>query len=206
MSVFASILAAALASAYVEVPKTDVRSVHFLSPVLSVSRPKNGTSAYVRGPLRVDMAFSSGHVRKPLLRIVCLCEADGELVWSDGLWDRPGTNARIPRSDVANAFRTAGRESACSEPSCISAVMPEVGTEPYAAATYGEKDINRGFFRFDRVSSGVKLLLYRFEVWQNGVCAEAWESARTGLGKYDIPKDWFVRGRYQGKFRYLKSN
>jgi len=205
MSALVPVLAVLLAGAYVEVPATAVKSVHFLSPSLAVSRPKVGGTAFIHGPLRVDMTLSARTLRKPLLRIVCLCEAAGELVWMEGLWDRPGTNERMSRSVVSAAFKAAGRD-ACSEPSCISSVMSEAAAQPYVAATYGEPDNGKGFFRIDRVSTGVRLLLYRFEVWQNGVLAEAWESSRSGLGPYDIPLDWFVRGRYQGRFRYVKGN
>lgn len=205
MSVLGPVLAVFLAGAYVEVPKPDVRSVHFLSPSLAVSRPKVGGSSYIHGPLRVDMTFAAQTVRKPLLRIVCLCEVSGELVWMDGLWDRPGTNTRLSRSTVSAAFKAAGRD-ACSEAACISSVMSEAAVQPYMAANYGEPDNSKGFFRVDRSPTGVRLLLYRFEVWQNGVLADAWESSRAGLGSYGIPRDWFVRGRYQGKFRYVKGN
>lgn len=206
MSVGLSILAAILAAAWVDVPKTDVKSVRFPVPGLSVTRSKSGTTAYVGGPIRVDMSISGGHVRKPILRIVCLCESNGELLWMDGLWDKPKTNAQLSRSDVMSAFRAAGREGTCSEARCISAVLPEVGAAAYGVMTYGEPDANRGFFRIDRVAVAPRLLVYRYELWQNGVLAGVWESSHTRLGKYEIPDDWSVRGRYPQKFRYLKSN
>ena len=205
MSILATVFAAVLAAVYVDNPKTDVKGVHFLTTTLSVSRPKNGSTAFVRGPVRADMSFAAGHVRKPLLRIVCLCEADGELLWMDGLWDKPRTNAKISRSEVSAAFKAAGRDTPCTEARCISSVMPEVGTEPYGSAVYGEPNVNKGFFRLDKVTGNAKLLVCRFEVWQNGALAGVWESSHTGLGKYGIPDDWSVRGRYQKKFRYLKQ-
>ena len=205
MSMLTSVLAALLAAVYVDVPKTDVQSVRFPSPTLTLTRSKNGTSASIHGPCHVDIGISGAKARKPLLRIVCLCEADGELQWMDGLWDKPRTNARLSRSEIAAAFKTAGRDSACTEASCISSVMAEATTEAYASAVYGEADVQKGFFRLNRVSERTRLLLYRLEVWQNGVLAGAWESSRTGLGKYGIPKDWFVRGRYQQMFNYVKT-
>ena len=206
MSMLATMVAALLAAVYVEVPKTNVRNVRFPAPTLMLTRAKSGSSAFVHGPIHVNMAFDSSPVRKPLLRIICLCEVNGELQWMDGLWDKPLTNAKLSRSDLTAAFKAAGRDTICSEAICVSSVMPEVGVEPYKAAIYGEASNGKGFFRLDRSAANAKLLLYRYEVWQNGVLAEAWESSRTGLGKYDIPPDWFVRGRYQRKFRYLKSN
>jgi len=204
MNVLGPVLAALLAGVYVDVPKSAVKSVHFLSPSLAVSTAKVGGPSVIHGPLRIDMAFAAQTVRKPLLRIVCLCEVSGELVWMDGMWDRPGTNVRLSRSTVSAAFKAAGRD-ACSEPACISSVMSDASARAYMAATYGEPDNTKGFFRLDRSPTAAKLLLYRFEIWQNGVLADAWESSRAGLGPYDIPRDWFVRGRYQGRFRYAKG-
>lgn len=203
MNLLLTACAALLAAAWTDEPKTDVRTVRFPVPTLAVTRAKTGRNYFVHGPCRVDMSFAAGHVKKPLLRIVCLVEIDGELVWMDGLWDRPGTNKTLSRSDAAAAFKTAGRDSVCGEARCVSEVMPEVGVGPYQSASYGEADNAKGFFRLDQAGD-VKLLIYRFEVWQAGVLAGVWESPRTGLGKYDIPPDWSVRGRHQRKFKYIR--
>jgi len=45
-------------------------------------------------------------------------------------------------------------------------------------------------------------LLYRIEVWQNGVRAAAYDSSRAGLGSYEIPDDWHLWKKYPQKFKY----
>lgn len=200
-------LAAALTAG--SAPKAEISNVRFGATKLMVAKATSGSSHYIRGPLRVDMSFKRPQVRKPLLRIACLCEVNGTLACYSGLWDRPGTNRRLERSEVSAAFRLAGMElsakeraAAMSDPKRISPLLGEVLKGPYQCASYGDASANGGFFR---ISGTPRVLLCRFELWQNGVLVGSSDSSRTGLGGYDIPDDWYEWKKYPRKFKYVDS-
>lgn len=185
-----------------------IRSARFTSPKLSVSRERTGATAYVRGPVRVTMNFEGSRARKPLLRIACLCLVDGALVVYSDLWDRPATNASMSRDVPRNAFKSCGyepppaqRDSAFTDPACVTKCLPEVSRETFASVVYGTAKMNDGFFRIS-ASLTPKLLLYRLEMWQAGVLIGSFESSRVGLSPYDIPDDWHVFKRHPDKYTY----
>lgn len=201
------VLAAALSAA--SAPKAEVRSVRLTPSKLIVSREKAGSDVLVTGQIRVDMSFARNTVRKPVLRLACLCEANGVLSVNTILLDRPRTCEGMRRSEVMNAFKAAGvdipskdRERAYSDPAMFTPFLPEVTKDAYAAAVYGSADVKRGFFRLGRSETMPKVLLFRLELWQNGVLAASYDSSRTGLGKYEIPADWHVWKKYPQKFKY----
>lgn len=206
------IIAAAMMTVFTNAPSAaEIRNVRFASPRLAVSRPRaDSSSAVIYGRLRVDMGFAKATARKPVLRIVCLCEAGGSLVCYQGLWDRPNTYRRLERSEIMAAFRDAGyepspaeRETAYRDPATITRFLPEVSKTAYSATTYGSSDIDRGFFRIDQPGTQTKVLLFRLELWQNGNLVGSYDSPKTGLGKYELPDDWHVWKRYRQKFRYI---
>ena len=201
-------LAAALSTAE-SAPKAEISNVRFGASTLMAVKAKSGPATYLRGPLRVDMSFRENRVRKPLLRIACLCEVDGELVCCSGLWDKLNTNRRLGRSEITKAFKQAGieltpkeREAAMADPQKISPLLSEALKGAYQQASYGDKAENGGFFRVNNLS---RVLLFRFELWQNGVMVGSRESSWSGLGKYELPKDWHVWKKYPQKFKYVDA-
>lgn len=200
------LLAVLLAAA---APKAEVRNVHIYAPKLTVSRVHAGDNAVVGGQFRVDMSFAKATAKRPVLRLVCLCEVDGALSVQTIFLDRPSTCSGLKRSDITAAYKNAGvevpskeRELYCLDPSMFTACLPEVGKTAYTSAVYGEKSENRGFFRLGRAAAIPKVLLVRVELWQNGVQVAKYESSHTGLGSYDIPVDWHVYRKYPQKFKY----
>lgn len=190
-----------------ENPRPQIRSVRFVSKQLSVS--KKGASAYIRGPVRVDMSFPDGPVKRPVLRIVCLCDVDGELVCYSGLWAKPKTSSMMGRGEIGSAFKQAGlelkgadRKTAFSDIVKISCCQGECSKETFSSVVYGEKDLYRGFFRAGSVKESVRILVYRLELWQNGALAGAYDSPRSAAAGYQLPEDWHVVGKYGDKFRY----
>ena len=205
----AAMLLAALVAADVAPAKAEVRNVRFTSPRLSVSRAKSYSPALVAGQVKVDMSFAKATVRMPVLRVMCLVEVDGEIVYHAVNLGRPRTCAPLSRSDVASAYRDAGveispkeREEALSDPARFTRVLHEVAKAAYASVVYGAPETDKGFFRLGRTAAIPKLLLFRMELWQNGALAGFHESPRTGLGPYDIPADWHVWKKYPQRFRY----
>ena len=203
----ALILAAVLSAE--TTPRAEVSNVRFGASKLLAVKAKTGPATYLRGPLRVDMSCRQNQVRKPLLRIICLCDVNGELVCHSGLWDKLETNRRLGRSEVSKTFKLAGielppkeREAALSDPQKISPLLPEVLKSAYQSASYGETAENGGFFRVNNLT---RVLLFRFELWQNGVLVGSRESSWTGLGSLDIPKDWHVWKKYPQKFKYVDA-
>ena len=91
-----------------------------------------------------------------------------------------------------------------SDPAKFTPYLSEVVRESYAAAIYGTAEMKHGFFRLGRSEKMPKLLLYRIEVWQNGVMVASSDSPRTGLGAYDIPSDWHEWKKYPRKFKYAE--
>ena len=154
-------------------------------------------------------AISKKPAKKPVVRLACLSEIDGALVANCVFLDRPDTEKGMNRSEIAGALKASGveipwkdRERMQSDPSKFTPYLPEVVRETYASAIYGTADIRHGFFRLGRSEKPPKILLYRIEVWQNGVLAAKSDSSRTGLGTYDIPADWHEWKKYPQKFRY----
>jgi len=201
------VLAAALATA---APKSEVRSVRIHPAKLIVSRQKSTSEAIVVGQFRVDMSFPRATAKKPVLRLVSICEVDGVLVMHNIFLDRPGTNDPMKRSDIMNAFKQAGvdipskdREKAYSDPVQFTPLLPEVSKDTYSVAQYGDFRIDRGFFRLGRSTSQPKVILFRLELWQNGAMAASWESSKTGLAKYALPDDWHVWKKHPQKFKYV---
>jgi len=208
MMTFAVLLAAVVTAASAA-PKAEIRNVRISSPKILVSREKAESDVIVGGQIHVDMSFARKMVRKPVLRLVCLCEVDGALSVYTVFLDKLRTNEGMSRSDIQAAFRNAGVEiplkdceTAWTDPAKFTPHLPEVTREGYAAAVYGTPDLKRGFMRLGRSRALPKVLLFRCELWQNGVCAAVYESSRAGLGSYEIPTDWHCWKKHQQKFKY----
>ena len=208
----AAIVVAAVAMAAAGEPKCEVRNVRISSPKLAVSRAKAGSDAIVTGQIRVDMSFSRATAKKPVLRLVSVCEVDGSLVAHNLFLDRPRVNEPMKRGDIMSAYKQAGldipfkeREAAYSDPARFSPLLPEVSKNVYAAAVYGTAESDRGFFRLGKCAALPKVVVFRIELWQNGALAASWESPKTGLAKYGLPDDWHVWRKYPQKFRYVDA-
>ena len=208
MSASALCLFAALAAA---APQAEVRNVRISSPRILLSREKSESDVQVAGQFKVDMSFARSTAKKPVVRLACLCEANGELVANCIFLDRPDTNSGMSRSEIQAALKASGlKEGAVdgerfrTDPSKFTPHLAEVAKAAYMSANYGTSGLGRGFFRLGRSKQMPKLLLYRIEVWQNGLCVAKHESSRTGLGAYDIPPDWHEWKRYPKKFKYAE--
>lgn len=204
------LLFAALTASPSAAPKAEIRNVRIISPKIFVSREHAGKEALVTGQFRVDMSFSKNTARKPVLRLSCLCEADGALSVHTVFLDRPRTTEGMRRSAIMEAYRNAQveipfkeREQAYADPAKFTPHLPEVTRGAYSGAVYGTGEIGRGFFRLGRSGSLPKVILHRVEVWQNGALAASSESSRSGLGRYDIPDDWYEWKRHPQKFKYV---
>lgn len=210
MTTFAIVaLAAALAA---DAPKPEIRNVRFSSPSLIVSRAKSGSEAIVTGQFRVDMSFARATAKRPVVRLVAICEENGSLVVHGVFLDRLRTNDAMKRGDIMQAYKNAGveipskeREAAYSDPARFTPLLPEVTKAAYAAPVYGTGEIDRGFFRLGRCATLPKIVAYHIELWQNGVLVASWDSSRTGLGKYGLPADWHVWKKYPQKFKYVDA-
>ena len=207
-----AVLSLVAALAAVPTPPAEVSNVRFGSSKLMLAKAKTGSTLYLRGPLRVDMSFKKPQARKPILRIACLCEVNGVLTCYSGLWDKLNTNRKLERSEIAQAFKAAGAEppaaeraAAYADPKRISPLLSEVLRDKYARASYGDTSENGGFFRIGGGANGTRLLLCRFELWQNGHLVGSSDSSRAGLGAYDIPDDWHVWKKYPQKFKYVDA-
>ena len=209
MTVALSLLAAALAAGQ-PTQQAEIRNVRITSPKITVSRARSDSEAFACGQVRVEMSSAKKTVKKPVLRLVCLCEVGGALSVREILLDRPGTNQGMKRAEIAAAFKRAGveippkeRDAWLTDPAKFSPYLPEVSRPAAVAAVYGAADAHGGFFSLGRSASSIpRVLLARVEIWQNGVLAAGVESSRTGLGSYEIPADWHVRLKYPQKFAY----
>ena len=202
-------LAAALAAA--PTPKAEVRNVRISSPKILLSREKSDSDVQVVGQFKVDMSFAKKMAKKPVMRLACLCEVNGTLVANCIFLDKPDTNKGLNRSEISKALKVSGAkegskeiESLRADPAKFTPYLGEVSREAYISATYGTPDLAKGFFRLGRSEKMPRMLLYRIEVWQNGVCVAKYESSRTGLGAYDIPPDWYEWKKYPKKFKYVE--
>ena len=201
-------LFAALAAA---APQAEVRNVRIASPKVLLSREKSDSDVQVSGQFKVDMSFAKRTAKKPVVRLACLCEVNGTLVANCIFLDKLDTDRGLSRSEIQAAFKASGLKDRAKEserfrtdPAQFTPYLGEVAKEAYASATYGTSELNRGFFRLGRSKKMPKLLLYRIEVWQNGVLVAKHDSSRTGLGAYDIPADWYEWKKYPQKFKYAE--
>ena len=209
MIALAFCLAAALAAA--PTPQAEVRNVRISSPKIVLSREKSGSEVQVVGQFKVDMSFAKKMAKKPVMRLTCLCEVNGALIASSIFLDKPETNRGLNRSEILAALKASGvkegskeGESFRADPAKFTPYLGEVAKEAYMSATYGTPDLGKGFFRLGRSEKMPRMLLYRIEVWQNGLCVAKYESSRTGLGAYDIPADWHEWKKYPQKFKYME--
>ena len=206
-----AILLACLAAltAVSSAPQAEVRNVRIRSPKLLVSREKAGSDVKIAGQFKVEMSFARASAKQPVIRLVCLGEVNGALLMNGILLDRPNTVEPMRRADVQSALKASGvevpakeREQFCTDPAKFTPYLQEVSRTAYASAIYGDSDLKRGFFRLGRSETLPKLLIYRIEVWQNGVMVASHESTRNGLGTYALPADWYEWKKYPQKFRY----
>ena len=209
MIAFVFCLVAALAAA--PTPQAEVRNVRISSPKVLLSREKSGSDVQVVGQFKVDMSFAKKMAKKPVMRLMCLCEVNGVLTASCIFLDKPETNRGLNRSEILTALKASGvkegskeGESFRADPAKFTPYLGEVSKEAYMSATYGTPDLDKGFFRLGRSEKMPRILLYRIEVWQNGFCVAKYESSRTGLGAYDIPSDWHEWKKYPQKFKYVE--
>ena len=209
MTALAFCLAAALAAA--PTPQAEVGNVRISSPKILLSREKSGSDVQVVGQFKVDMSFAKKTAKKPVVRLTCLCEVNGALVASSIFLDKPETNRGLNRSEIAAALKVSGvkegskeSESFRTDPAKFTPHLGEVSKDAYTSATYGTMNLNKGLFRLGRAEKMPRMLLYRIEVWQNGLCVAKFDSSRTGLGAYDIPPDWHEWKKYPQKFKYVE--
>ena len=200
-----------LLAALAAVPQAEVRNVRISSPKILLSREKSGSDVRVSGQFKVEMSFAKKTAKKPVVRLACLCEVNGALLANCIFLDKPDSDKGLSRSEIQSTFKTAGvevpskeREKTYSDPARFTPYLSEVVRESYAAAIYGTAEVKHGFFRLGRSEKMPKLLLYRIEVWQNGAMVASCDSPRTGLGAYDIPKDWYEWKKYPQKFKYAE--
>lgn len=193
-------------------PQAEVRNVRISSPKILVSREKSESDVQIAGQFKVEMSFAKMTAKKPVVRLACLSEVNGKLVANCIFLDGPGTSRGLNRSEISKALKAAGLkaggkdgEKFRGDPSKFTPHLSEVTKDAYMSAVYGTSDLGRGFFRLGRSEKLPKLLLYRIEVWQNGVMVAKHDSSRTGLGAHDIPADWHEWGKYPQKFKYVES-
>jgi len=209
MTVLSVILLAAL-SATSAAPKAEVRNVRITSPKILLSREKSDSPVQVVGQFKVEMSFAANRVRKPVVRLCCLCDVDGTLWMGRVFLDQPDTVSGMGEAEILQGLKAAGletkdarqRESLCNDPAKFTPYLREVGKEVYASAVYGSAELGRGFFRLGKSKTMPKLLLFRIEIWQNGFLVAKYESSHAGLGSQGLPEDWYAWKKYPQKFQY----
>ena len=202
------LLAAALSCS---APKSEVQRAHIHTPRMAVASSKSGSDFSAYGEFRVDMSVSGrGMLKRPVLRLVSVCEVNGSLVAHKLFLDSPNASVPMKRSDIMKAYKASGadiptgeRDAACSDPARFTPCLGCVGADSLKSASYGSTKSSRGFFRLGRCADPPKLLLYRLELWQNGAMVTSWESSKTGLGKYSLPEDWHAWRKYPQLFKYV---
>ena len=202
------LLAAALSCA---APKSEVQRASIQFPRMSLTPSKPGSGAAARGEFHVDMSFSSRAVAKrPVLRVVSICEVNGALVAYNLFLDVPNSTVPMKRGDIMKAYKQCGvdisakeMDIACSDPAKFTPCLCAVSVDAFRNAVYGSSNPNRTLFRLGRCAIPPKLLLYRLELWQNGEMATSYESSKSGLGRYSLPKDWHVWRKYPQLFKYV---
>lgn len=201
-----------LAALTATTPKAEIRNVRISNPRILLSREKSDSPVLVTGRFRIEMSFAGKTAHKPVVRLCCLSEVGGALVMCSKFLDRPDTVSGLSLPEVTRGLKTAGvtlaaplREIQAADPAVFTPCLHQVERLTYSSATYGSADICKGFFRLGRADKMPRLLLYRMEVWQNGVQVAKYESSHTGLGDYELPDDWHVWKRHPQRFRYVAA-
>ena len=198
-----------LAALTATAPRAEVRNVRISSPKILLSRAKSDSPVLVTGQFKIEMSFAGKVARKPVVRLCCLSDGGGALVRCSKFLDRPGTVSGLALSEVTQGLKVAGvkpasplREVQAADPAVFTQCLRQVAKETCSSAVYGSSDVRKGFFRLGRADRMPRLLLYRIEVWQNGVRVAVHESSHTGLGAYELPDDWHVWKRHPQRFLY----
>ena len=191
----------------------EVKKVRIASNRLGLSRPKGSSTSFVRGQLRVEFAFAPRRFKRPVVRVLCLCDVDGSVNFYEGFFCAPNKYDRLGVRELSTLFEDAGEMvtdanvgELMHDVKKISANQKEVDRDLFSTVVYGSTSVCAGYFRIHDVVRSAKVLLYRIEVWQNGILAKEYESPRTGLGKYEIPDDWHVWHKYPMKYKYIEKN
>lgn len=207
MSASIYLLVAALASAPNLQP--EVRNVRISSPRILLSREKSGSDVQIAGQFKVEMFFAKPVAKKPVAKVVTLCEVNGALVMNCILLDKPNATTPMSVSEVMSAVSKAGikvdykeKEKYYADPATFTPYLQEVGKDAYTSALYGTSELGRGFVRLGKSEKMPRLLVYRIEIWQNGKMLTKFDSSRTGLGAHGIPSDWHEWRKYPQKFKY----
>lgn len=219
MSALSLIFCAVLAAVSPEKPKAEVSRASFVLPHIDlVRKPSTAPTAMIKGIVRVKMgAFVRDCVKCPILRMCCLLELNGQLVCREAFFKSPNGSERLTKSEITAAIKAScsfsaayaamsseERKEAIADPSCFTPLLPEVTSRIYSpGCSYGDPRNERDcFFRLSRLKGDARIMLTHLEMWQNGVCIGSYDSSRTGLGKYEIPKDWYVPKKYPQRFKY----
>ena len=184
------VLAALTAAAPAEKPEAEIRNVRISSPKMLLSREKSDSNVLVTGQFRIDMSFAKKTAKKPVARLVCLCSLDGVLWIGQTFLDRPDTVRGMPIT------------AKDSDPASFTQKLDEVAKDSYQSAVYGSPELKRGFFDLGKSVKMPKLLLFRIELWQNGVQVAKYESSHAGLSSYELPDDWHAWKKHPQKFKY----
>ena len=191
----------------------EVKKVRFTSSRLALSRPKGSQVSYVRGQLRLDLSFAPARFKRPVVRITSLCDVDGAVRFYEGFFYTPNSYDRMGWNEARTLFEDVGEKvthdslgELMHDAKKISACQKEVDREKYTTLVFGSTSPCAGYFSVGDMVKSVKLLLYRIEVWQNGILVKDYESPHTGLGKYAIPDDWHIWHKYPSKYKYVERD
>lgn len=155
---------------------------------LNAFRDKTASETTLRGQVRVSVSSDLARFKRPVLYVAALFDVDG--MWR--MYDVVCSDQKAYWGHCLDQGQT---------PAQVSTWQPEIGKEAVLTSTYG--DAKHGFFTGYRApAEHAKLLGYRLELWQNGGLVDSFESDRTAMRRVNVPEDWHVKGKHNGKIVY----
>ena len=154
---------------------------------LSMFKAKPGNQSVLRGEVKISVRTDLPRIKRPMLNVIALFDIDGMWRWCDVLCSEPNQSygSCLPRE---------------ATPARYSSYQAEVSADAWDSVTFGNPKTS--FFTGYAVPEKAKLLLYRLEVWQDGKLLASQDSDRRLAKKLALPEDWYVKGKYPGKFSY----
>ena len=191
----------------------------FKAPSMRLNkRQTSGPAKYwVNGNIVLDMS-SAKDVKSPIVRVAMLLDCGSRMVVMDAVACEP--NGRYAHSGVPILsygmerdrwhldLRKGLRISFLEELSYYQRPFGAVSSKGIAFFDRA-KTMTGGFRIPDKTllpDVAPKLVAYRFECWQNGVLACAYDSLRSEtLNSRQLPVDWHVPNRHPDRFDYVMT-
>jgi len=141
----------------------------------------------LKGQVKLNFTTELPRIKRPMMNVIGLFDLNGTWRYYDVLVTEPNQSYGTL---AVKEYRTEQ----------YSNWQPEVDSDTWKTVTFGNP--KSAFFAGYGIPEKAKLLLYRLEIWQGGKMIGEYDSDSKIVKKLDLPDDWYVKGKYNGKIVY----